>query len=145
METSLYDVAKVLVEAYRDPRGNPVMNRPSSSSLKKWYNVMGEGFEVKDLKRVHSFGTPGSLYNGLYAIQLNLLDNKLPPLRKDLNRAKDILFSMRTGSSDLDETKFLRWYDVRTEVGQLREPSLLGDIVRNSSKPSILFGARLHD
>jgi hypothetical protein len=111
-----------------------------SKWLTKW---MDDGLYAV-AKKLTPYGVDsfGKLYNAIFAVQLQLLDRAVPPLRSDLNRVsptKDFV-SM---AKELDESKFLKWYSTRMEVEKLRRPALLGERRLQKAKPSVLFATRL--
>jgi hypothetical protein len=66
-----------------------------------------------------------------------------PYAKEDFNKAKAILFSMRTARIPLDESKFVKWVDAFRLQGRLRSHSIMGEARELRAKPSVLLISRL--
>lgn len=110
--------------------------------LTKW---MDDGLWkiAKDLSPYSGIKDFGKLYNLLFAVQLDLLEVSIPPLRSDLTKVSNLSDFVKSGREELDESKFLEWYKTRMEVEKIRRPTLLGERRALRDKPSILFATRL--
>lgn len=105
----------------------------------KWggcYEIIAKSY--KDLLHF-----PGEYYNVFYHLQVRAWEQANPLIKQDFNRAKDVLYAMRTARSPLDESKFMKWVDSFRLLGQLKPFHILGEVEERKAKPSILLAVRL--
>lgn len=67
----------------------------------------------------------------------------VPRLKADLSAVVDATQKVSVWRSAIDESKFMKWFQVSHLAGNLRRPPVIGEVSEQKAKPSILMACRL--